>query len=103
LNARDDAPNNDGAAHLTLKRVRQIAEEEEEEVAGADPVEVARLRLERARAEQQAKIDAWEQERTRPLTERTRTYLLSATAEGPKAQLDPTSDTDTTAAIDSGA
>jgi transposase len=53
--------------------------------AGADPVEVARLRLQRARAEQQAKIDEWEREKAKPLTERTRTYLGPRPAPVPDA------------------
>lgn len=53
--------------------------------AGADPVDVARLRLARAEAEQQAKIDEWEREKARALTERTRTYLGARPAPVPDA------------------
>jgi transposase len=41
----------------------------------ADAIEVARARYERERARQQARIDEWEAERAKPLTERTRAYL----------------------------
>jgi len=43
--------------------------------ARTDAVEVAKARYEAARARQQAAIDAYQQERDRPLTERTRTHL----------------------------